>query len=93
MAVNIYGGSLEMSAGELIFDCPWCGGSVVVARREVNCRIFRHAVRRVDGVAVNPHMREEEMRGLLATQAVWGCGNPFRLVGEELRAERGEWSD
>lgn len=70
-----------------ITACPTCGGGAVIA--EVNCGIFRHAVLRSTGECVNPHAGEAEIERLLAEKAIWGCGQPFRLVGG--RAEKCGW--
>jgi len=64
----------------LVFACPQCGGTVVVQRSEVNCKIFRHGVFRATGEPVPPHASEAECSEWTKTESIWGCGKPFHLV-------------
>jgi len=60
--------------------CAHCGGSIVVARSEVACKIFRHAVYKADGQPIPPHSTKNECDRLVAAGLIWGCGGPLRLI-------------
>lgn len=80
--------SMEM----YVVDCPSCGGSILIARNELNCRIFRHAVFK-DGGQVNPHCKRAEMEGYIAADRIYGCGAPFRMVGDPPVVAPGSYDD
>jgi hypothetical protein len=65
--------------GMLEFRCPHCGGGVEVLVREVNCKIFRHAVYIKNGQQIGPHTKKHECDRLVREGLVRGCAKPFRL--------------
>jgi hypothetical protein len=64
-----------------IFKCPHCGGSVSVAKSQINCKIFRHAMLKSDGTQVSPHASRSVCDALVASDSIWGCGKPFAFDG------------
>lgn len=62
-------------------SCPHCGGWVIVAAAELNCRIFRHGILVADGQQMNPHAPKAVCDALFASGAIHGCGKPFRVIG------------
>jgi hypothetical protein len=66
-----------VDGADLIFPCPHCGLMIVVARRDLRCRIFRHGVGR-DQAALPPHSSREVCERLAGD--MYGCTGPFRLV-------------
>ena len=62
----------------LIFPCPHCSEMTTVKINEINCAIFRHAVRK-NGEQINPHASKEECQQLLTSQTIYGCAKPFRI--------------
>lgn len=66
-----------------LLECPSCGVQVALMGR--NCGVFRCA-RRKDGGEVAPHATRAELEGMLARGEIWGCGKPFRLIGERAEA-------
>ena len=68
-----------------VFDCPYCGTSTIVHKREVNCIIFRCGVYKSTGQQINPHMPKVQCDQLVSTDAVYGCARPYRvLVSQKL---------
>ena len=65
-----------------IFTCPYCEGTIIVHRNELNCRIFRHGVLKANQEQMNPHCPKEECDRLVAENLIIGCGKPFRVEGE-----------
>jgi len=59
--------------------CPHCGGWFRVKSTEVNCTIFRHAVRRDNFEMIPPHSSQETCERLVAEEQVYGCGKPIRF--------------
>jgi hypothetical protein len=67
---------------DLVLMCPHCEGAVLVAKTELNCRIFRHAVYKATGQPISPHAPQAMCETLLAQDAVVGCAKPFRVVDD-----------
>jgi len=78
--------SCMASQGEptVFVECPHCGGGVVVAIRELNCRIFRHGICTNTFRQMNPHASQQECLRLIETNAVIGCAKPFRIDGDSI---------
>jgi hypothetical protein len=73
---------LDVKSGDdLFFTCPYedCEGYIVIAPQQVNCGVFRHAVMKTTGRAVNPHASRAKCEELLKNEKVFGCARPFRL--------------
>jgi len=62
-----------------LYVCPHCGGSIIVKQKEMNCRIFRHAVYKKTAKQVNPHMSKRELEILIQKKLIYGCGKPFKI--------------
>lgn len=61
--------------------CPHCGGGVEI--ESVNCGIFRHGIMKATGVQMEPHLPKDQCEQLVKTDAIRGCGKPFRLVDKK----------
>ena len=66
----------------LIVQCPHCLQYLIVAKKEVNCKIFRHAVFKTNFKQIDPHSKKEICDTLAQKQAVYGCSKAFRLVAK-----------
>ena len=66
-----------------LFDCPVCQLPLQIFKREIDCAIFRHAIMK-NGTIVGSHASKEEIDKLIATDSIWGCGAPIRLIGDKL---------
>lgn len=64
------------------FPCPHCGVSIVVAKREMNCRIFRCGQFKHNGVQIPQHAPEKVCDILRETDQIYGCAKPFIFKGE-----------
>lgn len=67
-------------------ECPHCHGHILVHKFEVNCAIFRHGVYKTTGQPIPPHLPKAECDRLASSELIEGCGKPFRLVQEPVRA-------
>ena len=67
--------------------CPHCNGTIIVAKHEINCQIFRHATMKKGGQQINPHASKFECDRLVAADAVNGCCKPFRIDLRTLKAQ------
>lgn len=63
-----------------VFNCPHCGNLVQVAKNEVNCTIFRHAIMKDNREQINPHSSKEFCDMVVEKELVYGCAKPFRLI-------------
>ena len=72
--------TFNAEGGFYVFNCPHCDCSIQVLRNEVNCAIFRHGVRKTSFQPLNPHESRAVCENLAATDALFGCGQPFRLI-------------
>lgn len=70
--------------GFYLFPCPHCGGSVQVAKSQINCKIFRHAVFKTNLKYIPPHSTKEVCDDLFTSGAVYGCAKPFLFDGERV---------
>ncbi len=68
-----------------LFECPHCSCLILVAKDEVNCRIFRHGTYKSTGCQMEPHTPKAECDRLFETGEIWGCGKPFHMIGNDKR--------
>lgn len=68
--------------GFYVFICPHCKDISIVQKDEVYCKIFRHGAYKKDLSPINPHTPKEECDKLANDGLIYGCGKPFRFVGE-----------
>ena len=76
-----------MTEDYFIFTCPHCDDKIIVAKNELNCRIFRHGILRSNGQQINPHSPKELCDFYVANERIYGCGKPFKVVEDELTKE------
>lgn len=60
----------------IIGKCPHCNEDIAIA--EINCKIFRHGWYKSTYKQIDPHMPQRVSEGLIAQDAIYGCGKPFR---------------
>jgi hypothetical protein len=75
---------------EYFFECPHCGGGILVREADIKCTIFRHAAFRgavkldnvgVDSTGISPHAPKSDCDQMVQENKIWGCGLPFRFTG------------
>ncbi len=73
---------------DLIFECPHCKLQFMVNEKELNCRIFRHAVFKANMEQINPHLPKKECDELVEKDLVIGCAKPSQIIkkGDEYVA-------
>ena len=59
--------------------CPHCQGSVIVAKTELACRIFRHGIIKETGQQMDPHTPKSICEDLVSQDKIRGCGKPFQV--------------
>jgi len=69
----------EEDKNDIFLICPHCQGPIIVAPKDINCRIFRHGIFRSTGQPIPPHSTKEECEEWSRTNQLWGCGKPFQL--------------
>ena len=67
----------------LLFPCPHCLELVMVMKKDINCRIFRHAVYKDNYLQVNPHLPKKLCEYLMKDKEVYGCTKPFEIIFTE----------
>jgi len=72
---------------DMFVSCPHCGGPVVVNEKDINCKIFRHAVHKNTLKPINPHASKEVCDRLVHANLVYGCCKPFELVRKNNKWE------
>jgi hypothetical protein len=70
----------ENSSDFYIFICPHCKEEIIVIKKELNCRIFRHGIYKNNYQQVNPHASFDECKYLIENNLIFGCGKPFEVV-------------
>ena len=66
----------------VIIECPHCKDYITVYLKEYNCKIFRHGVYKDTLKQIDPHLSKFECDRLFNEKLIYGCGKPFRIVGE-----------
>jgi hypothetical protein len=64
----------------IIVECPTCGGTILIYKNELNCRIFRHAVYKNNLQNINPHASKVECDKLVQENRIHGCARPFQVT-------------
>lgn len=67
------------------YVCPHCRLWTEVFQKDLNCKIFRHAVYKKDFKPINPHASEAEVSTI--KDKIIGCGGPHQL----FQSQDGEW--
>ena len=69
----------------LIFPCPHedCNQYIMVSKKEINCHIFRHGVRKHNFEQINPHSNKDICVNLKSSDSVYGCAKPFKIVKKD----------
>jgi hypothetical protein len=73
---------------DIIVECPHCKGTVVVAKKQVKCGVFRHGVYINTGRPIHAHMPKKKCEELYASKKILGCGKPFRLEKDDGKNEK-----
>ena len=63
----------------IIVECPHCRAPIVIAKNELNCRIFRHGVYKTTLQQIDPHLCKSVCDELARTEQIYGCGKPFYM--------------
>ena len=70
--------NIEFCKGkEPIVVCPHCKDPALI--QKMNCAIFRHGIRKFDGIQMDPHAPKDVCDRLVKDNAIYGCGKPFRV--------------
>lgn len=67
-----------------LIKCPHCQGGIIIAGNEINCKIFRHGVFKINSQQINPHECKEQCEKFYRENAIFGCGKPFRFDGVKV---------
>lgn len=69
--------STPTSKNIIIIECPHCQQSIEIL--ELNCRIFRCGIYKRNFGQIDPHMPKIFCEELVANNAIYGCGKPFKI--------------
>ena len=55
--------------------CPQCQGMILCDKKKINCKQFRHGIKKTHNKQLNPH------RGEIITdpETIYGCGAYFKI--------------
>jgi hypothetical protein len=62
----------------VVVTCPHCNDFVLI--EQLNCKIFRHGVLKLNNTQINPHASKSECDSLFQNNLIIGCGKPFRII-------------
>ena len=62
---------------DIILNCPHCKHVVIVNRKDINCAIFRHAIRKDNGEQIDPHSSKDICDSLVRKAAFLDAPNRF----------------
>jgi len=74
---------VKISDNFYYFSCPHCNDDIVVNIKELNCRIFRHAIYKHNYEQVNPHLSKKDCDSLVENNKVYGCCKPFEIISRD----------
>ena len=60
-----------------LVTCPHCQQLIEIV--ELNCQIFRCGIYKHNGEQISPHLPKIECDRLMESNAMYGCGKPFRV--------------
>ena len=63
----------------IVIECPHCQDSIIIYKKQIRCRIFRHAVYKNSGRNVNPHLSQNKCEALVKSGKIFGCCKPLCL--------------
>jgi len=63
---------------KLVVQCPHCKYPVLI--EELNCRIFRHGVFKINGKQIDPHAPKLSCDFYVKNRLILGCGKPFQII-------------
>ena len=66
----------------IIIECPHCKDYITVYLKEYNCKIFRHGIYKDTLKQIDSHLKKSECDRLFNEKLIYGCGKPFRIIGE-----------
>lgn len=66
--------------GDIVIACPHCLDDIVVAKKSINCGVFRHGVLKSNGRPIKPHGTQAYCDELVRSEKIYGCGQPFKIV-------------
>ena len=67
----------------IIIECPHCKQSILVYKKEFNCKIFIHGVFKKTLKQVDPHLSKKECDRLFKNKLIYGCGKPYKLIEKD----------
>lgn len=63
----------------LIVSCPHCNDYILIYKKELNCKIFRHGIYLHNKKQIDPHLPKKECDRLFNEKLIIGCGKPFKI--------------
>lgn len=68
-----------LSEDNIIYTCPHCNNMFMVNKKEMNCKIIRHAYYKKTMTQVDPHLSKEICDKLVENDLVYGCCKPVKI--------------
>ena len=68
----------------LILECPNCENFIQIYKKDINCKIFRHAVYKHNGESIDPHSSKEIIEEFKEKEIIYGCGIPLKYIDNKL---------
>ena len=65
-----------------MIQCPHCEQYILI--EELNCGIFRCGIMKDTFQQIASHASKEECDYLKYNDLIYGCGKPFRIIGDEI---------
>ena len=59
----------------ILVICPHCQQIIEIV--QLNCRIFRCGVKKINGEQIPPHASKQECDGYIERKEIYGCAGPF----------------
>lgn len=63
----------------ILVICPHCELLIQILYKEINCKIFRHAIYKSTFKQIDPHLSKEDCDALIRENKIIGCGKPFEI--------------
>ena len=84
MAEETANDNIDRDEDLIIVECPHCGGTVIIHKQDLNCKIFRHGTYKRGGQQIPSHASKSQCDMLYNGGHIYGCARPFKI---EIKTE------
>jgi hypothetical protein len=73
----------------MIVNCPHCNQMIFIVK--IKCGIFRCGIKKSNNKQIGSHCKKKYVDRLLSKNAIYGCGNPFKIDKKSKEVSKCGW--